>query len=187
MQVEMLDARTLSRADARAIAELLVRVWPKLNKSVEIRQQQMLDMGRDYHGSDDQAPRSFLLRENGRVIAHAAIITRTIGTTQGDLTIAGLARVCSDPDQRGRGLGALVVRPVFELVDNGTFPCSLFQTSPEVRPFYEKLGATAIDNPITNSLADDMHESLFWDRVIMRYPSGPGWPAGEIDLRGPGY
>ncbi len=187
MQVESLDARTLSQADARAIAELLVRVWAKSPKTVEIRQQQMLDMGRDYQGSDEQAPRSFLLRENDRVIAHSAIITRTIGTSQGELTIAGLARVCTDPDLRGRGLGALVVRPVFDLVDQGAFAFSLFQTTPEVRPFYERLGAAVIDNPIVNSLADDVHESPFWDRVIMRYPSGPGWPVGEIDLRGPGY
>jgi predicted N-acetyltransferase YhbS len=187
MQVEMLDARTLSPADARAIAQLLIRVWPKPNKTVEIRQQQLLQMSRDYQGSDEQAPRSFVVREAGRVIAHAAIITRTIGTTQGDLTIAGLARVCSDPDLRGHGLGALVVRPIFALVDEGVFPFSLYQTSHQVRPFYEKLGAATIDNPIVNSLAEDKHSSPFWDSVIMRYPDGPGWPAGEIDLRGPGY
>jgi predicted N-acetyltransferase YhbS len=187
MQVEMLDARTLSPADALAIAELLVRVWPKPEKTVEIRQQQMLEMGRDYQGGDTQAPRSFLLRESGRVIAHAAIITRTIGTSWGDLTIAGLARVCSDPDLRGRGLGALVVRPIFELVDRGVFPFSLYQTSEQVRPFYEELGATTVDNPIVNSLAEDKNVSPFWDSVIMRYPNGLAWPAGEIDLRGPGY
>lgn len=187
MQVEMLDARTLSPSDARAIGELLVRVWPKPDKTVEVRQQQMLEMGRDYQGNDEQAPRSFLVREAGRVIAHAAIITRRVGTTQGDLTIAGLARVCSDPELRGRGLGAVVVRPIFALVDEGVFPFSLYQTSHEVRPFYEKLGATTVDNPIINSLAEDKSVSPFWDTVIMRYPNGPGWPEGEIDLRGPGY
>ena len=56
-----------------------------------------------------------------------------------------------------------------------------------MRPFYEKLGASTIDNPIINSLADDRHASPFWDRVIMRYPSTGTWPEGEIDLRGPGY
>lgn len=187
MEVEMLDARTLSPADARAIAELLVRVWPKPNKTVEYRQQQMLEMGRDYKGNETQFPRSFLVREGGKVIGHSAIITRTIGTSQGDLTIAGLARVCTDPDLRGRGLGALVVKPVFDLVDEGVFPFSLYQTTCEVRPFYERLGAATVDNKIINSLAQDLHDSPFWDTVVMRYPAGPGWPEGEIDLRGPGY
>jgi predicted GNAT family N-acyltransferase len=187
MQVETLDARTLSDADARAIAELLVRVWPDSHKTVEVRQQQLLDTGRDYDGVDQQAPRSFVIREAGQVIAHSAVIPRTIGTTDGELTIAGLGRVCTDPDQRGSGMGAVVVRPVFELVDQGLFSFSLFQTTTEVSPFYERLRCTAVDNPIVNSLAADELHSPFWDKVIMRYPDGPGWPEGEIDLRGPGY
>jgi predicted N-acetyltransferase YhbS len=187
MQVENLDARFLTEADAQAIAELLVSVWPKSPKTVAVRQQQMLDMGRDYDGADQQAPRSFILREQGQLIAHAAVIPRTIGTTQGELTIAGLARDGTDPDQRGHGLGALIVRPVFELVDQGAFPFSLLQTSTEVRPFYEKLACAVVDNRIINSLADDENHCPFWDRVIMRYPDGPEWPEGEIDLRGPGY
>lgn len=187
MQVETLDARTLSQTDARAIAELLVRVWPESHKTLNIRLQQLLEMGHGYEGSDEQAPRSFLLREKGCLIAHSAVIPRTIGTSQGELTIAGLTRVCTDPDQRGRGLGALIVRPVFDLVDQGAFAFSLFQTTPDVSPFYEKLRCTVIDNPIVNSLANDEHHSPFWDRVIMRYPDGPGWPKGKIDLRGPGY
>lgn len=187
MQVESLDARTLSDADARAIAELLVRVWPKSPKTVEIRHQQMLEMGRNHSGAEERAPRSILVRERGRVIAHAAIIPRTITTSQGKLTIAGLTRVGTDPDLRGRGLGAMVVRPLFELVDQGAFAYCLFQTTPDVKPFYEKLGATIVDNPIVNSLAEDEHQSPFWDPVIMRYPSGPDWPEGEIDLVGPGY
>ncbi len=187
MQVETLDARSLSEADARGIAELLVRVWPKSPKTVEVRQRQMLEMGRDHQGSDLQAPRSFVVREEGRVIAHSAVIPRTIGTSQGEITIAGLTRVGTDPNERSRGLGALIVRPVFELVDQGAFSFSLFQTTAEVSPFYEKLRCAAIDNPIVNSLAEDEHHSPFWDKVIMRYPDGPGWPEGEIDLRGPGY
>jgi predicted N-acetyltransferase YhbS len=187
MQVETLDARHLTEADALAIAELLVRVWPDSHKTVEVRQQQMLDMGRDYQGPDQQAPRSFVIREQGRVIAHSAVIPRTIGTADGELTIAGLARVGTDPDQRGRGLGAVVVRPVFELVDQGAFTFSLFQTTDEVSNFYKKLGCATVDNPIVNSLAEDENHSPFWDKVILRYPDGPGWPEGKIDLRGPGY
>ena len=187
MKVEMLDARTLSQADARAIAELLVRVWPNSAKTVEMRQTLMLEMGRDYAGSDEQTPRSFVLRENVRVIAHAAIINRTIGTSQGEMTIAGLAMVGTDPDQRGRGLGAQVVKPVFELVDQGVFPFSLFQTGPKIAQFYERLGACVVDNVFVNSLAEDSQEPPFKDPVVMRYPAGPDWPEGEIDLRGPGY
>jgi hypothetical protein len=44
-----------------------------------------------------------------------------------------------------------------------------------------------VDNRFVNSTAEDPHASPFWDRVIMRYPAKAGWPAGEIDLRGPGW
>ena len=186
-QVETLDARTLTAADARAIAELIVKVWPKSGKSVEFREQQMLDLGRDYHGPDQQAPRSMVVRAAGRVIAHAALMPRTIGTTAGEMTIGGLARVCSDPDFRGQGLGELVVREIFTLVDKQIFPFLLFQTSMTVRPFYEKLGACLATNRIVNSLGDDPQASPFWDEIILRYPKARQWPEGEIDLRGPGY
>ena len=187
MQVETLDARTLSAADARAIAELVVKTWPKPGRTVEVRMEQLWANGRDYVGNDAQAPRNFIVRDGDHVVAHATFVTRTIGTSEGELTVAGLARVCSDPNSRGQGLGRLVVEPVFGLVDDGSFPFSLFQTSPEVRPFYEKLGCCVVENPIVNSLGENPEECPFWDRVVMRYPKNAKWPDGKIDLLGPGY
>lgn len=187
MQVETLDIRNLTEAQATDIAKLLVRVWPKSAKTLAIRREQMLAMGCDYAGADVQAPRSFFVREHGEIIAHSAILPRTIGTAAGDLVIAGLTRVATGPEQRGRGLGNVVVQAAFEFIDNGTFPFSLFQTTVEVCPFYEKFGAIIIKNPIINSLEGEDHGSPFWDKVIMRYPSSGSWPEGEIDLRGPGY
>ncbi len=187
MQVESLDARNYTLADAQAIGELLSEVWPNPSKSAEYRRQQLLSVGQNYSGPDAQAPRSFVIREDGRLIAHAAVVPRAIGTESGVMTIAGLAQVCVAPTQRGRGLGELVVKPVFALVDAGDFPFSLFQTSPEVRPFYAKLGACLVENDIINTLSEDLHVSPFWDKVVMRYPCSGSWPDGQIDLRGPGY
>jgi hypothetical protein len=79
------------------------------------------------------------------------------------------------------------VRAIFDLVDHGPFEHSLFQTSHQVRPFYEKLGAGLVTNPIVDSLAADPSVNPFWDEVVMRYPAVKHWPEGEIDLRGPGF
>ena len=155
-QVEILDARKLSAADARAIAELIVKVWPKPDKPVEYRTAaNARTWVVDYTGPDDQAPRSFLIRDRERVIAHAASIPRIIGTTAGDMTIAGLCRVCTDPDFRGQGLGEFVVAEVFKLVDESVFPFSLFQTN-QIQLFYEKLGACVVTNRFVNSQASDL-------------------------------
>ncbi len=187
MAIETLDRRSLSEAHARAVAELVCAIWPKPGRTVEIRMAEILNYWKDYQGPEEEHPRIFVIREHGRMIACASVAPRTIGTSRGDITVLALARVCTDPEFRGRGLGQQVVRAAFELVDRGPFPFSLFQTSERVRPFYEKLGAVVATNRFVNSHTADPQANPFWDKVVMRYPAGPGWPGGEIDLRGPGW
>lgn len=187
MPVETWDSCSFTLAQAQAIGELIDMVWPKPHVTAADRAAQQTAIGRQYHGPAAQAPRAFVVEEDGRVVAHAAIQPRAVGTTAGDMTIAGLLRVCSDPRERGRGLGELVTRAAFEVVDRGDFPFVLFQASERVRPFYEKLGAVVVENPIVNSLAEDPTAKAFWDDVVMRYPGGGDWPTGTIDLRGPGF
>jgi len=138
-------------------------------------------------GDPSQAPRSLVIRDGQRMVAHAAVMPRTVGTSKGELTLLALAHVCTDPEVRGGRLGKKIVQAVFALVDDGTFPFSLFQTTEQVKPFYQQLGACLADNRFVDSTNSEQQESPFQDPVIMRYPAGDGWPAGEIDLRGPGY
>ena len=144
----------------------------------------------------DPPPVRYVIREPGpdgrpRCIANAAALVRTVQTPDGLMTVSGLLDVATHPDARGRGLGAVVVRRVFASVDDGTYPFCLFGTGP-ARPFYEKLGACVVDNPIVNShAADDPEANPFTDTYVMRYPADTAgrtpWPAGVIDLRGPGF
>jgi GNAT superfamily N-acetyltransferase len=187
MNVEILDRRVLSETDARSVAELICTVWPKPGRTVELYAELMLSEWHDYRGPKETFPRFFILREGGRVIACAGADPRTIGTSQGEMMILALKRVCTAPAARGRGLGQAVVEVVFDMVNNDTYPFALFQTKESVRPFYEKLGAVVAQNRIVNSLGDDPAANPFWEPVVMRFPAGPGWPAGEIDLRGRGY
>jgi hypothetical protein len=186
-QLEVLDARELTSDAALAIGELIARVWPKPEKPAVYRQNQILDTAQAYSGPEERAPRAIQVWEAGRVIAHASLVPRTIRTELGEIVVAGLSRVCSDPDKRGCGLGELVVRQVFGFVDRGIFPFSLFQTTPTVQPFYKKLGCCLVTNRFVNSLGGDPTANPFWDPVIMRYPLSGTWPEGEIDLRGPAY
>lgn len=180
---------SLSEADARAIGELIAATWPKPGKNAAFRAEQLLMLGRDYSGPVDLAPRVFVLRDAAekRVIAAAVLEPRTLGTIAGDLTILGLAKVCSHPDYRGEGLGAKIVKAAFADIDAGVVPFSLFQTSQAVKPFYQRLGACTVENKIHNSLGDDPSANPFWDEVVMRYPATGDWPEGPIDLQGAGY
>jgi predicted N-acetyltransferase YhbS len=185
MQVETLDRRTITATEARSIAELLNKVFTK--RSIETRVARLINDWPKYRGPEATYPRSFVIREDDRIVAHAAALPRTIGTSEGELTVLGLVHVCSDPDARGQKLGQAVVRAAFDLVDHGPYTHALFQTSNKVRTFYEKLGAGVVTNPIINSQADDPTANPFWDEVVMRYPAVKHWPEGEIDLRGPAW
>jgi hypothetical protein len=187
MQIETLDHRTVSEAEAREIAELLVAIWPRPGRTVDTRTAEIFGLWNNYRGPEAQYPRSFLIRDGGRLIAHAQADPRTLRTTAGDLTVLALCRVCTDPAVRGKRLGQAVVQTAFGLVDNGTYPFALFQTRETVRPFYEKLGAATVGNRFFNSRGEDPTASPFWDPVIMRYPSTGDWPTGDIDTNGPGW
>jgi predicted N-acetyltransferase YhbS len=179
--------RSLSESDAHSIAQLLVRVWPKENRPLDYRVDQLFQRRQLDSGKEAQAPRSLVIRDGQRMVAHAAVMPRTVGTPNGELTLLALAHVCTDPNVRGKQLGKQIVQAVFALVDDGTFPFSLFQTTEQVKPFYQRLGSCLVGNRFINSTCPDNQESPFHDPVIMRYPDGNGWPEGVIDLRGPGY
>jgi predicted N-acetyltransferase YhbS len=185
MDIEIVDRRRITEAEARPLAELLAKVFTK--RGFDERLSLLVNQWRGYDGSAELYPRSILIREDDRVIAHATAAPHTISTSEGDLTVLGLAHVATDPEVRGRKLGQLVVRAVFDLVDHGPYEHALFQTSANVRAFYEKLGAGLVTNRIVNSLGDDPDKNPFTDEVVMRYPAVKHWPEGTIDLRGLGW
>lgn len=178
--------------DAMAAGALLAKTWPRPDRGPVERAKQLIDIGRDYDGPAELTPRSFLIFDEetggGQVIAHAQVSPRTIEIAGTELTVLALAKVATDTDRRGEGLGALVVQACFDLVDRGVFPHSLFQTSHVVEPFYLKLGCVKVTSRVYNSLsAADPTANPFWDDIVMRYTTTEAWPEGEIDLRGPGY
>jgi hypothetical protein len=187
MHIEVLDHRTITESQAREIGTLIVAIWPRPGRTVDTRTADILNQWKVYDGPEAEYPRSFLIREGGRIIAHSQADPRTIKTTAGDLKVLALSRVCTDLQVRGRKLGRVIVEAAFELVDNGTYPFALFQTKDEVRPFYEKLGAVVTSNRYFNVGAEDPTANPWWDPVIMRYPATGNWPAGDIDINGPGW
>jgi GNAT superfamily N-acetyltransferase len=186
--LEVIDVSSMTWTQALAIGELMSRVWPKPGVGPQDRAERLLESHSTYRSEDErQAPRSFAVFELGQVVAHAWIGPRDISTRDGRITIAALARVCTDPLYRGRGLGELVVRGAFAEVDEGVYPSSLFQTTPKAQGFYERLGAVVATNKIVNSLGEAPEANPFWDPVVMRYPAQGPWSGGTIDLLGYGY
>lgn len=186
-EVETILTDQMSRAEALAIAKLIVRVWPKPGVTEDDRADTIQTNRGDKDPPTAIASRSVVIREGDVVIGHAVIFPRTVGTSGGPMTIAALGSVCTAPEYRGQQLGGHLVRAAWQMLEDPAVPFSLFQTSERASQFYLRMGATFVDNRIVDSMAEDPQRNPFKDDHVMRYPATGRWPAGEIDLRGHGY
>ena len=188
--IECLEYGSISPADARALTELIAATWPPsdpaaIPRAIEDGTAGLLRPAQ-YDGPAAQRPRIFCLRhEQGKILSQSRVFPRAILTERGPLTVMGLGGVCTARSARGHGLGMILMRDTFGLVDSGAFACSLFQT--RVPSFYERLGARVVTNRFVNSLAVDPGARPFWDPATMVYPRPFDWPEGTIDLLGAGY
>ncbi|MBN2510024.1 MAG: GNAT family N-acetyltransferase [Spirochaetales bacterium] len=188
MKAEFVSLKDMSFDVYEDIFTLAAMVWPP-KEPVPAREK--FDSLKSRIG---RRPEGFsVVYEGSELLGTAYIEERIITVGDKELPVAALGGVCTHPDVRGRGLGALAVRKVFEAVDAGEYPVCLFQTSFKVEPFYLKLGAARITNRIVNSLARtglpprQMRRQVFWDDVVMIYPGTFCLPSGDINLQGPGY
>lgn len=181
--VQCIPADQTCREDLLAMVALAAKVWPDDVDDIQAAADRIAASTRT-----EPDWRNWIVRGDGQILAKAHTFARTIADERGERTILALAGVCSDPDRRGEGLGKSLVKNALDPVDNGEYPASLFQTSTNVQPFYEKLGAVRIPNPVVSSANTENPEANpFWDDVVMWYPPTGPLPAGTIDLRGPGY
>lgn len=126
----------------------------------------------------------WLVRDSGgRLIAQTAVHDKIIGSTQGDLHIAGIAEVCVHPDARGHGLVRVMMHAVEKWAKERPFDfCMLFGSS----KVYSSSGYKLIDNPIRRFNNTTQQWEVRPNDFTMILPlSGRAWPEGEIDLRGP--
>lgn len=185
--VETLKPGEFGRDDLEQLARLHLEVFDAKGRTVT---QYAEHLAREWSDpSVNPKAQRHLIREEGQIIANANSMSRTVQTESGPIEVLALAGVCSDPGSRGRGLGRAVVRQAFDRVDAGEFAWALFQTG--VPGFYEKLGCVAVQNRFVNGRGEDAQADPWWDPHRMVYQA-PGverqvWPAGTVDLGGPGW
>jgi len=187
--IERLDPATISDADARAIARLGFLAWPDNDETPEPRLRRILDrQARGHWKPGDET--WFVVRDapGGEIVAKAQTFRRRILPRQGNpMTVLALAGVTTRPDSRGKGIGSALVARALQQVAPPDVPFALFQTTPPRQRFYERLGCVLVTNRFVNSRADDPEASPWWNELVFRYPDAGDWPAGAIDLNGPGY
>ena len=176
----------LSLQQTTRIVELTNSIWPKTNKSESEIVDELLQKAKLPETPVASRSSRLVIWESDRVVAHAQVFVRKIFFGSGEMGVLALAGVCTDPEVRGQGMGAAVVRRAFEKLAELDLGVCLFQTG--VVPFYEKLGARKIDNQFVNRAnVTDPTANPWWDKAVMIYPADADWPVGEIDLGGAGY
>jgi predicted GNAT family N-acyltransferase len=173
----------LNRTQLYEIVSLVNGIWPHPEKSVDEMVSNAITFAErnriDWN-------RHFVIWDNTKAIAHARIFPREILPENQVLSILALADVCVFQERRGEGLGKKMIKKVFKLVDDSEFPFILFQTA--VPEFYRKLCARKVSNRFYNSKnRADTESNPWWEENIMIYPASYNFPAGKIDLNGPGY
>ncbi len=175
----------------RTLADVMAKkrpVWMAPEATAQSPQQVALGVAAAGPLFSDEPPVRYAVRDAaGRWLGNAGVLTRTLHTTRGPWLVLGLMDVATLPETRGMGLGKRLVRAAWSAVDEGRVAACLLKTS-GASPFYEKLGARVIDNPLVNSWADGgVDRRPLEGSVAMIYPAEADWPTGEIDLRGPAF
>ena len=172
MQIERIHEWHLSAQDEALIADLLARSFST-------------DFGGRSFFSQHHHLR-LVVRGDGQIIGHMALVLRSVQLGARRVTIAGLAEVATDPAQRGKGIAAALLQAAIgEARASPAGFLLLFGVA--------KVYAAAGFQPVTNRMAHIVLNGTRAGRVVsdgddslMVLPlRAEPWPeADQLDLRG---
>jgi predicted N-acetyltransferase YhbS len=128
--------------------------------------------------------RIVLRDEAGVIRAQVAAHDKIIGTTEGDLRIAGLAEVAVHPDLRGRGIANLLLAEFHSWAVNQDFPFAMLFGNPKI---YGSKGYVVCENLIRSFDWKTQKFIESYSKPMQKPLSTRAWPAGLIDIRCPNF
>jgi aminoglycoside 2'-N-acetyltransferase I len=145
----------------------------------EIRQLMLVAFADDEHGGFDDEDwehsvggTHFVLRDGGRIVAHASVVDRDIRVGGAPVRTAYVEAVATLPELQGRGLGTDVMREVNDLVAE-RYQLGVLGTGSH--HFYERLGWKVWRGPAYVRLAhgDQRTPDEEGDLLVLLTPSSP--------------
>lgn len=122
----------------------------------------------------------FVLREEGRIVAAAGLLTATVTVGGACFPVAGIGGVLVTHARRGQGLFHQVFGPTLRAAERLGPDFALLFCLRKNAPLYAKLGFQTIPDPVT---ADDTVIPI--DTMWRPLTPGARWPAGPVALHGP--
>lgn len=140
---------------------------------------------RHRHYKEPPAHRWIIRDSSGRLIAHACIHDKMLGSSEGDIHIGGVAEVCVHPNARGQGLVRLLLHHIQQWLATHNFEFSVLFGDANV---YSSSGYVSIPNPIQyyEPATQQWLTTPIASAMILPL-SARKWPTGQIDLRGPRF
>ncbi len=120
----------------------------------------------------------WLVRDEGKLVAHLAIHEKTFEHEGEHTLFLGVAEVCVAPSHRGRGLVRAMLREA-----ERAFPATPFAILLGDKGVYGSSGYAAVHNVYfpyhqTDRPADD---------VLMKPLGDKAWPTGQVTIEGPSF
>ncbi len=162
--VDYITEMQMTAADEAAIAGLLARCFTT-------------DFGGRSFFSHHHHLR-LVIREGGAIISHMALVLRSIDLNGQRVSAAGLAEVATDPDHRGQGHAATLLRAAIEAAKSSP---AVFLLLFGQAALYGAAGFRAVPNLVTQL---DLQPGATAGLMVLALQD-MSWPAGVLDLRGP--
>jgi len=133
----------------------------------------------------------FTAYTDGSCIASIRVLSRRIGTPNGEIAVAGVGNVCSHPDARRTGAASACMKEVLRHIalaaDFGLLFCG-----ENLIGFYSRFGWREVDNDLwyvdqqgARRRADP--NSRGYTMILPGRRGVEDWPEGPIDLNGPDW
>ena len=148
MTPEAIPEIELGPADEAMIADLLMRAF-----------------GPDFDGRSYYKQRPHLrlvIRDEGRIVGHMALVMRDIRLGERLCPIAGLAEVATDPERRGAGIASALLQ---EAIGRARASLAEFLVLFGDRPIYAGHGFVMANNRLTYPVLDDVRTHRVTRRV----------------------
>ena len=119
--------------------------------------------------------------EDGEVVAHGAVVGRTLWAGERELRTGYVEGVATRADRRGRGLATLVMREVGRVVGDG-YELGALSDGTRIPGFYQRLGWETWRGPTFAAGTGGPERTAEDDGsiLVLRTPA-----TGELDLDGP--
>lgn len=121
----------------------------------------------------------------GVPVAHAGVIRRFLRTSGASTLVGDVGLVAVRPGHRGERLGVALMAAVADALARLPVPFGFLTCSPDLRPFYERCGWTALTgHPLRSITIDHRVEDRRNGMLLPVLSSVAQWPPGPVHRDG---